>query len=280
MALRTWKNDASNSFANDTTRWDAALVNGDDGLIAINDYDRTTSLTSLGSVNVQNFTIGKGVRRSIGTVAQAMTFGTCTGTLRVNAPLSTSIFVAPTAFPRVVIEGCSQNENGFRLSGGSVTNIVIDCDGMVRIGLAATITGDIELNRGTLVIESGATVSSIIVSGGALLDYSGGWSDCVLAGGTYRALGDSALSLGKFTISGGNHEIIAPCTIVAINGNGGPSLLDFSRDARRKVVTNANLLRGFTLNAGGSYVEFTNMPRIKGGLLKHAQGVYDVMEGA
>ena len=227
-------------------------------------YDRTTSLTALGAVDLVDMKIGPGVIGTLGD-ATGITFGACTGKLDINAPQSTAIYLKPTSWPTINVTGCSQG-TGVVLVDGTITTFNAECDGVVRLNAAVNLT-DLFVTRGTVYIDAGAAVTTIWVAPGAtVLDSAGGWTTLYMAGGRYKALGETSLTLGTAHISGGAvAQFDAPCTIAAIRGNG-EGLADFTKDTRfAKTITNGHAMRGFVLDASKGQVTASNNLRQKGG---------------
>lgn len=262
MATRTWQNVADNAFTNDNSHWGTALVSTDSALMPVNTYDRTSGLTALGAVDLVDMEIGQGVLGTLGD-ATGITFGACTGKLVINAPLSTAIYIKPTSWAKIIVRGCSQNTNGVMLVDGTITDFTVETDGRVRLGAAGNIT-TLYVSNGNVYIEPGCAITTIYQSGGVIEDYAGGWTTCYANGGTYKALGDTTLTLGTFHIGGGHQVIKAPATITAVRGNG-PGFFDMTQDPRAKTIANGHALKGFTLDARGAVVTASNNLLQKGG---------------
>lgn len=278
MATRTWQNDVSNSFANDATRWGSSLSSGDTANMPVNDYDRSTSTTALGAVDLVDMFIGKGVRKSLGTSGSPLTFGACTGKLEIDAPLADAIYVQPTSWVKIVVKGTSQAADAFKLVDGTITDFVVDTPGRVKIGAAANIT-NLYVNSGTVYIENGAAITTIYQGGGVIEDYAGGWTTAYLNGGTHKALGDTSLTLGTYQIGGGYHLVVAPCTITYAKLNGPGGTLDFTTDSRAKTLTNAWAMKGSILDLRNSgIITLSNAPVARGGKILGAASVtLDIM---
>lgn len=244
MATVTWLDVDGN--INNTANYSSGAKpsNGDTFNVPSGNKTVTTNPTGLGAINLADALIGVNFTGQWGSVSAPITFGTCTGRLRVNAPRAGLIAVTPVAWPTVEIADCGEGPSYLYIGGGTITDLVVLGGGRIVVGASATVTtihvvgGSGTRPSPTVDIEAGATVTTLIATAGVVNNYAAITNIKYSGSARVYNLGDA--SIGTTTVEGygsqARMQVDAQGTHASVKTYAG-AVFDASRDMRTKTVT-------------------------------------------
>lgn len=263
MATVTWLNADGN--INNTANYStgAKPSNGDSLDIPKADQTVTTNPTGLGAINLLNSTIGVAFTGQWGSTSAPITYGTCTGTLKINAPRAGLISVAPTAWPSVQVVDCGASQSPLYFSSGTYTDLVILGGGLIIVGASCTVTNlHVIGGQGTrpspnVRIDAGAAVTNLYAQAGNIDTYAAITNSKISGTARLNYLGDSAINSTTVEVYGSlaRMDVYAQGTHSSVKAFAG-GVFDASKDSRTKTVTAAYAHTNSTIILG-SHVAFT-----------------------